>query len=734
MGQSKSCFVKQQTVCNKSSSSLHSSLTSADRTLSSHVHSTTPVKLLSPAIVTDLRGRDIPIDSESSCSRSSCQCTESKNLYPIADLTNLKFPTNAIDDPHARIKYLEGVNEHRLVQDINSTVNASHTKIHLIDKNDESICKNENECYNPLPSNISDTEVVPSATTPIPDIVKDTNAIDSDVPGDTIVTNHSKCNTNKTEDTNNNTNNDPINDGIVVRKGATRKSLKRYLKYKLGPRSLKLEEEGNLLANDRKMMIIQPHPIVLNLDPNNKMDFFYEKRGKLSRLTNGKGKRKKNGYFSKPPKNRAAELMGTILPKVRKTKIKLVVRNQARVKKCMQEMVTTRKKLDCDVDSKVVCGKQIYATRYYAKNDHPNITAVENAETIDVNPALQNLTQDGAIINYSLKETSIEGAREQIAECKNVANNSITTCKSQPCIRVSGGDKPELNNACGKLRIHRTNAKACGAMNSKSPTAHSDRTIQQVDDYSQWFLNNYSTFTKQIIAGSHDTECETGKRVTSVAIPRGIAHYLYVDYSILNTRVEPVNKVAHIDQENKIYVCDIGLTSSQCDFIVKITEYCSSGAYAAYTYAKQTLGCREHDELAAVCEWPVMRACSTIQKYLESVSSEEDGCEGIVHRNLVLDEREPHVVKYDLSRVEHQKLDMHTDKSEWTFLISLSDDYEGGGTYFESIDSTIHLQKGHALFFPGKLRHRGQKIISGTRYLLVGFLVEKRFDIPYLFD
>lgn len=75
---------------------------------------------------------------------------------------------------------------------------------------------------------------------------------------------------------------------------------------------------------------------------------------------------------------------------------------------------------------------------------------------------------------------------------------------------------------------------------------------------------------------------------------------------------------------------------------------------------------------------------------------------------------------------------MHTDKSEWTFLIALTDgigdDYEGGGTYFECIDATVHLEKGHALIFPGKLRHRGQKIINGKRFLLVGFLVEKHDD------
>ena len=97
-------------------------------------------------------------------------------------------------------------------------------------------------------------------------------------------------------------------------------------------------------------------------------------------------------------------------------------------------------------------------------------------------------------------------------------------------------------------------------------------------------------------------------------------------------------------------------------------------------------------------------------------------------RELRFDEREPHIVKYDVTKKERQKLDMHTDKSEWTFLIALSNgcgiDYEGGGTYFECLDATVHVQKGHSLVFPGKLRHKGQAITGGLRFLLVGFLVD----------
>jgi hypothetical protein len=181
-----------------------------------------------------------------------------------------------------------------------------------------------------------------------------------------------------------------------------------------------------------------------------------------------------------------------------------------------------------------------------------------------------------------------------------------------------------------------------------------------------------------------------------------------------------VDDIVCVSKKHDIYIMDIGLTSAQCDHIVKTTEACCRGNYYSYTYAKQTLGCREHDELAAVCEWPVMRACSSIAHFFPT------------DKKLVLDDREPHVVKYDLSKRERRKLDMHTDKSEWTFLISLSDgsgvDYDGGGTYFECIRASVHLQRGHVLVFPGKLRHRGQSITNGVRFLLVGFLVDKESE------
>jgi len=175
-----------------------------------------------------------------------------------------------------------------------------------------------------------------------------------------------------------------------------------------------------------------------------------------------------------------------------------------------------------------------------------------------------------------------------------------------------------------------------------------------------------------------------------------------------------------VSEEHSVYVVDIGLSSADCDRLVQLTEQVCRGQYAAYTYAKQTLGCREFPLLAHTCQ----DAVHSIVHSLYEFSDKRENA-----KPLLLDDREPHMVKYDVTKRERQKLDMHTDKSEWTFLIALSNgcgvDYDGGGTYFECLDATLHVQRGHAVVFPGKLRHCGQRISSGLRFLLVGFLVDK---------
>ncbi|WP_233565319.1 2OG-Fe(II) oxygenase [Aquimarina sp. AD10] len=63
------------------------------------------------------------------------------------------------------------------------------------------------------------------------------------------------------------------------------------------------------------------------------------------------------------------------------------------------------------------------------------------------------------------------------------------------------------------------------------------------------------------------------------------------------------------------------------------------------------------------------------------------------------------------------------ERSFYSFLIYLNEDFEGGETYFEE-GITIKPQIGDALLFHHPLRHEGKPIISGIKYVL-------RTDIMY---
>ena len=82
------------------------------------------------------------------------------------------------------------------------------------------------------------------------------------------------------------------------------------------------------------------------------------------------------------------------------------------------------------------------------------------------------------------------------------------------------------------------------------------------------------------------------------------------------------------------------------------------------------------------------------------------------------------VVKY-----EHDKqnnLDFHRDGNLLSFNILLNEDseFEGGGTIIKYTDKEIlySIKKGDIFIHSGKIEHSGNKITSGKRYILVGFI------------
>jgi hypothetical protein len=93
-------------------------------------------------------------------------------------------------------------------------------------------------------------------------------------------------------------------------------------------------------------------------------------------------------------------------------------------------------------------------------------------------------------------------------------------------------------------------------------------------------------------------------------------------------------------------------------------------------------------------------------------------------RTETLSLRDVFVVKYDASDGWQRGLEMHQDGSEFSFnvLLSNSSDFEGGGTVFEALGSTMLPKQGDALIHAGRIRHAGVPITCGQRYVLVGFI------------
>lgn len=81
------------------------------------------------------------------------------------------------------------------------------------------------------------------------------------------------------------------------------------------------------------------------------------------------------------------------------------------------------------------------------------------------------------------------------------------------------------------------------------------------------------------------------------------------------------------------------------------------------------------------------------------------------------------ISKYDGNNKEKQNsLEFHIDGNEFSFVIALNDNYEGGGTHFKDLDKVVKINKGDCLIFCGQRYHGGSKVLNGVRYVIAGFI------------
>lgn len=87
------------------------------------------------------------------------------------------------------------------------------------------------------------------------------------------------------------------------------------------------------------------------------------------------------------------------------------------------------------------------------------------------------------------------------------------------------------------------------------------------------------------------------------------------------------------------------------------------------------------------------------------------------------------VVKYDAEGGQ-KELKPHRDGSVLSFNIALNPahEFEGGGTWFASLDRSIKIDQGEIVSHASGLLHGGHGITSGKRYILVAFVIVEGYD------
>lgn len=171
----------------------------------------------------------------------------------------------------------------------------------------------------------------------------------------------------------------------------------------------------------------------------------------------------------------------------------------------------------------------------------------------------------------------------------------------------------------------------------------------------------------------------------------------------------------------QIFLIEDFLTEAECDYYINLSQEKGFEEAKINVFGRQLMnkGIRNNDRVM-IFDTTMAEKLFCIAK--EFLPQEHDGYQ-ILNFNEML-----RVYKY----APGQQFKMHRDgsyirnekeKSFYTFMIYLNDDFEGGETEFENL-FTIAPKKGTALIFHHPLRHEGKTLISGLKYAL-------RTDIMY---
>ena len=136
-----------------------------------------------------------------------------------------------------------------------------------------------------------------------------------------------------------------------------------------------------------------------------------------------------------------------------------------------------------------------------------------------------------------------------------------------------------------------------------------------------------------------------------------------------------------------------------------------------YSLTKQDIALREIPH--------IYNAAKPVISYIQKAACQVYG----ITTGIKMDRNQPHVLKYNCHKGRgHTGVELHHDKCDMTvnLMLSRSDDYAGGGTYFPSAETVVRLKFGEFLLHPGGLVHGGVNITQGDRVLMVMFVDEMK--------
>jgi tetratricopeptide (TPR) repeat protein len=124
------------------------------------------------------------------------------------------------------------------------------------------------------------------------------------------------------------------------------------------------------------------------------------------------------------------------------------------------------------------------------------------------------------------------------------------------------------------------------------------------------------------------------------------------------------------------------------------------------------------DNLPKTREWFNSRLESTFFPLLAHLFPEVISSPSVIRAHSVS------LLKYNSS---HPRTDVHIDNGVLAMTLAMTPkkEYVGGGTFFEhmGLSNILEMDVGHGTFRPGSVRHGGNRVHNGTRYILGAFLL-----------